>query len=155
MENERFDVIIAGASFAGLAVASALRGKNVLVLDPVPIGEHQTSACGTLVSTLTALGLESAIIQVHDELVVHTPGHTFVYPVPEEPFCTFDYGLLCRLLWEQGDATFMLASVSGLEGNDVLTSKGIFHGDAVVDASGWRICILTCRQIASFGSTPL
>lgn len=36
------DVIIAGSSFAGLAVASRLRGK-ILLIDPNAAGEHQTS----------------------------------------------------------------------------------------------------------------
>ena len=41
------DVLICGASFAGLAVARELRatGARVLVLDRYEIGERQTSAC--------------------------------------------------------------------------------------------------------------
>jgi len=53
----RYDVVTAGASFAGLAVAAQLRGKRVLLLDRKPIGTGQTSACGTLVCTVRALGL--------------------------------------------------------------------------------------------------
>lgn len=53
----RYDVIIAGASFAGLAVTAQLWGKRVLLLDRKPIGMGQTSARGTLVCTLQALGL--------------------------------------------------------------------------------------------------
>jgi hypothetical protein len=137
VEGMIYDAIIAGASFAGLAVAAQLRGKRVLLLDRKPIGTGQTSACGTLVCTLRALGLEDAILQVHDRLVVHTPGHTFVYPVAE-PFCTFDYALLCRLLREQGDADFVLAAAQDLAGDQVQTSQGVFRGDLIVDASGWR-----------------
>ncbi len=136
----RYDVIIAGASFAGLAVAAQLRGKRVLLLDRKPIGTGQTSACGTLVCTLEALGLTDAILQVHDRLVVHTPKRTFVYPVVE-PFCTFDYPTLCRLLWEQGDAEFVQAAALGLDGDQVRTSKGVFQGDIIVDASGWRAAL--------------
>ena len=42
-----FDVLICGASFAGLAVARELRatGARVLVLDRYEIGVRQTSAC--------------------------------------------------------------------------------------------------------------
>ncbi len=137
-----YDVIIAGASFAGLAVAAQLRGKRVLVLDRKPIGTGQTSACGTLVSTLRALRLEASILQVHDRLVVHTPGHTFTYIMPE-PFCTFDYTKLCHLLWEQADATFVQAPALGFEDNAVITPNGAYRGRIVVDASGWRAALGT------------
>ena len=42
-----FDVVICGASFAGLAVARELAGSgaDVLVIDRYEIGERQTSAC--------------------------------------------------------------------------------------------------------------
>jgi len=132
-----YDVIIAGASFAGLAVAAQLRGMRVLLLDRKPVGTGQTSACGTLVCTLRALGLEEAILQVHDQLVLHTPGRTAVYPV-FEPFCTFDYALLCRRLLEQGDAEFRVAPARALHGNQVETEQGTFRGRFIVDASGWR-----------------
>ena len=43
-----YDVVVCGASFAGLAVARQLAGSgaSVLVLDRYEIGERQTSACG-------------------------------------------------------------------------------------------------------------
>jgi len=132
-----YDVIIAGASFAGLAVAAQLRGKRVLLLDRKPVGTGQTSACGTLVCTLRALNLEDTILQVHDELVIHTRDRTFRYPV-FEPFCTFDFSLLCRRLQEQGDAEFRLAPARALHGSEVETEQGTFRGRYIVDASGWR-----------------
>lgn len=132
-----YDTIIVGASFAGLAVANQLRGHRVLLIDRKPIGTGQTSACGTLVCTLRALGLEDAILQVHDQLVIHTPGCTYVYPMAE-PFCTFDYAVLCGLLREKGDADFVLAAALGLEDDQVRTSRSAFRGDVIVDASGWR-----------------
>jgi len=132
-----YDVIIAGASFAGLAVAAQLRGKRVLLLDRKPVGTKQTSACGTLVSTLHALGLEETILQTHDRLVLHSQGRTFVYPVFDH-FCTFDYAHLCRRLQEQGDAEFVLAPARGLKGDLVETPQGSFRGRFIVDASGWR-----------------
>ena len=41
------DVIVCGASFAGLAVARELAGSgaSVIVLDRYEVGERQTSAC--------------------------------------------------------------------------------------------------------------
>lgn len=137
-----YDVIVVGASFAGLAVTAQLRGKRVLVLDRKPLGTGQTSACGTLVSTLRALGLEESIIQVHDRLVVHTPGRTFTYPMPE-PFCTFDYPKLCQLLWAQSDADFVQLPATGLESRHVLTPQGEYAGRIIVDASGWRAALGT------------
>lgn len=116
-----YDMIIAGASFAGLVVAAQLRGKRVLLLDNNPVGTGQTSAWGTLVVTLRALGLEAAILQVHDRLVFHTPGRTFVYPVAE-PFCTFDYAALCRLLRARGDAEFRQAAAFGWPARRLLSA---------------------------------
>src|SRR2546423_3515975 len=50
------DVLICGASFAGLAVARELAGSgaDVLVIDRYEIGERQTSACGIPTSWLQA-----------------------------------------------------------------------------------------------------
>ncbi len=140
-----YEVIVVGASFAGLAVAAQLRGKRVLLVDRKPIGTGQTSACGTVVRALEALGLEDAILQVHHEIVVHTPGRTFVYPLAE-PYCTFDYAVLCRRLQAQGDATFVQAAALGIGGNQVRTSRGAFSANLVVDASGWRAAL--GRQVA-------
>ena len=55
-----YDVLICGASFAGLAVARELRasGAKVLVLDRYEIGERQTSACAAPTEWLANLGLE-------------------------------------------------------------------------------------------------
>ncbi len=141
-----YDVIIAGASFAGLAVAARLRGKRVLLLDRKPVGAGQTSACGTLVSTLEALGLQASIRQVHDRLVLHTPRRTFVYPVDNDPFCTFDYEHLCRLLYAQGDAEFLQAPAQDLQQHAVQTPQGAFRGEIVVDATGWRAALVKNRR---------
>jgi len=135
--RQHYDVIVVGASFAGLAVAVQLKDKRVLVLDRKPIGTGQTSACGTPLGTLQALGLEDAVLQVHHEIIVHLPGRDFVYPLPE-PFCTFDYATLCRLLWQQAKADFVQTAAQDLLINGVKTSQGTFQSDIIVDASGWR-----------------
>lgn len=95
--------------------------------------------------TLASLGLEDAILQDHHRLFLHTQGHTFVYPVAA-PFCTFDYAHLCQLLREQGDAQFALAAAQELDGNRVRTSQGIFRGDVIVDATGWRAALGSGQQ---------
>jgi flavin-dependent dehydrogenase len=59
------DVLICGASFAGLAVARELAGTgaDVMIVDRYEIGERQTSACGIPTTWLGALGLEEALQQ--------------------------------------------------------------------------------------------
>ena len=54
-----YDVVICGASFAGLAVARELRASRarVLVLDRYEIGEKQTSACCAPTKWIVNLGL--------------------------------------------------------------------------------------------------
>src|SRR4051795_11211921 len=74
--DRRCDVLICGASFAGLAVARELRasGARVLVLDRYEIGERQTSACAAPTEGLRNLGVEASIRQTFASLLVHTPG---------------------------------------------------------------------------------
>ena len=133
------DVLICGASFAGLAVARELAGSGarVLVLDRYEIGERQTSACGIPTAWLRELGLMGAHRQTFGRLVVHTPHGTSVLDLPWT-FSTFDYPELCRLLWEQTDAVFETAKVHGRSGNTVHTDRGDLTAPLVVDALGWR-----------------
>src|SRR3954462_9432892 len=67
-----FDVLICGASFAGLAVAREFAGSGarVMMVDRYEIGERQTSACAAPTGWLRALGLDDSIRQTFDELVV-------------------------------------------------------------------------------------
>ncbi|MFQ6116804.1 MAG: FAD-dependent oxidoreductase, partial [Candidatus Bipolaricaulia bacterium] len=50
-----YDVVIVGASFAGLSVASQLHGA-VLLIDKNDPGAHQTSACGAPYDLIRELG---------------------------------------------------------------------------------------------------
>src|SRR5690348_12821059 len=104
------DVLICGASFAGLAVARELAGSGarVLMVDRYEIGERQTSACAAPTSWLSVLGLDDSIRQTFSSLVIHTPFTTVRYPLPWT-FSTFDYRTLCSLLDEQNDASFETA----------------------------------------------
>src|SRR3954465_10998209 len=94
-----FDVLICGASFAGLAVARELRGTGakVLIVDRYDVGERQTSACAAPTQWLRNLGLEAAIRQTFGDLLVHAPARDFRWHLPFT-FSTFDYPTLCRLL---------------------------------------------------------
>src|SRR3954471_19462677 len=110
------DVLICGASFAGLTVARELRstGARVLVLDRYEIGERQTSACAAPTEWLKNLGLEGSIRQTFGSLLVHTPGVASARWALPWTFSTFDYRELCGLLWEQsGEAEFETAKVEG------------------------------------------
>jgi flavin-dependent dehydrogenase len=133
------DVLVCGASFAGLAVARELRaaGARVLVLDRYEVGERQTSACAAPTEWLRALGLEGSIRQTFGSLLVHTPRVRARWPLPWT-FSTFDYRTLCGLLFEQGSARFDIAKVNGRTGATVHTDRGDVSAPLIVDALGWR-----------------
>jgi flavin-dependent dehydrogenase len=135
----RYDVVICGASFAGLTVARQLAGSGaeVLMIDRYEIGERQTSACATPTAWLQALGLEASGRQEFGELVIHTPHGTSRYHLPWT-FSTFDYRQLCELLWAQSDAEFETAKVDGRTGDVVHTDRGDVSAPLIVDALGWR-----------------
>ncbi len=135
-----YDVVICGASFAGLAVARELRASRarVLVLDRYEIGEKQTSACCAPTEWIVNLGLESSIRQTFDSMVLHTIGESVRWSIPYT-FSTFDYRELCELMWAQcGDAEFETAKVDGRTGNVIHTDRGDVRGELIVDALGWR-----------------
>src|ERR671919_1673207 len=108
------DVLVCGASFAGLAVARELAGSGarVLVLDRYEIGERQTSACGIPTEWLRVMGLMGSHRQTFGRLVIHTPFGTSVLELPWT-FSTFDYPTLCAELAAQGDHEFETAKVNG------------------------------------------
>src|SRR5438270_2164392 len=118
------DVLICGASFAGLAVARELAGSgaDVLVIDRYEIGERQTSACGIPTSWLSAMGLTDALQQTFSELVIHTPHTTARFDLPWT-FSTFDYRTLCEALAGQGRFEFETATIEGRNGSCVRTDR--------------------------------
>jgi flavin-dependent dehydrogenase len=148
-----YDVLICGASFAGLAVARELAGSaaNVLVIDRYEIGERQTSACGIPTEWLRTMDLMEAERQRFDSLLMHTPHGDSRFRLPWT-FSTFDYRELCELLWRQCDATFETAKVNRRRADtssqarhigpstpiSVETDRGALSAPLVVDALGWR-----------------
>src|SRR4051812_19363302 len=134
-----WDVLICGASFAGLAVARELAGSGarVLMLDRYEIGERQTSACGIPTDWLRAMGLMGSHRQTFGELVVHTPHGTSRFGLPWT-FSTFDYPALCELLYAQTDCAFETAKVDGRSGHVIHTDRGDVSAPLIVDALGWR-----------------
>src|SRR3981081_3978703 len=136
------DVVVCGASFAGLAVARELRetGARILLVDRYEIGERQTSACAAPTEWLCNLGLQGSIRQTFRDLVVHRPARTYRWTLPWT-FSTFDYRELCALLAAQGEFAFETAKVDGLTRaavHTVHTDRGDLRAPLVVDALGWR-----------------
>jgi len=140
-----YDVLICGASFAGLTIARELAGvtradgdaPRVLMIDRYEVGERQTSACAMPTGWLEVLDLMPAHRQTFDELVVHTPQDTARWPLPWT-FSTFDYADLCRLMFEQSDCEFETATVERRAGFTVHTDRGAVSAPLVIDCLGWR-----------------
>jgi flavin-dependent dehydrogenase len=140
-----FDVLICGASFAGLTVARELAGATrpdgsparVLMLDRYEIGERQTSACAAPTDWLEALGLMGSHRQTFSELVFGTAHGSARWQLPWT-LSTFDYRELCSLLGAQGDCEFETAKVHGRTGRTVHTDRGDLTAPLIVDALGWR-----------------
>ncbi|MGH2952809.1 MAG: NAD(P)/FAD-dependent oxidoreductase [Solirubrobacterales bacterium] len=142
-----YDVLVCGASFAGLAVARELAGSGArtLIVDRYEVGERQTSACAAPTGWLEAMGVGESLRQTFDTLVIHTPHTTARMRLPWT-FSTFDYRELCELLFEQCDAGFETATVQGRQSPvasrqssvAVETDRGTLTAPLVVDALGWK-----------------
>jgi flavin-dependent dehydrogenase len=142
LQGRDCDVLVCGASFAGLALARELSGAGarVLLVDRYEIGERQTSACAMPTSWLGALDLLGSLRQSFAEITTHTPFRTSRWSLPWS-FSTFDYRELCALLWDQADGSeveFETATVTGRAGFTVQTDRGELHAPLIVDALGWR-----------------
>jgi len=150
IDRPRADVLICGASFAGLAVARELTGSgaDVLVVDRYEVGERQTSACAAPTPWLHAMGVQGSIRQEIPCMSFHTPHGSVRYRLPWS-WSSFDYPELCRLLFEQCDARFEIAKVQGRgPGGTVSTDRGDLDAGLIVDALGWR------RVLAAEGYQP-
>ena len=134
------DVLVCGASFAGLAVARELAGTGakVLLVDRYEIGERQTSACAAPTEWLEAMGVADSVRQTFEDLVIRTPHVTARMRLPWT-FSTFDYPELCELLFRQCEgASFETAVASGRTANTVQTDRGELSAPLIVDCMGWR-----------------
>jgi flavin-dependent dehydrogenase len=151
LEQRDCDVLVCGASFAGLAVARELAGSGakVLVLDRYELGERQTSACAMPTGWVEALDLGESSSQSFDKLVAHTPYRTSHWSLPWL-YSTFDYRELCALLWGQADpidTELEIATVTGREGFTVHTDRGDVSAPLIVDALGWRRVLSNAEPI--------
>jgi menaquinone-9 beta-reductase len=137
-----YDVIVCGASFAGLTVARRLSASpvaraRVLMVDRYDVGERQTSACAAPTAWLERLGLGPSIRQTFGDMLVHAPEGSYRWHLPWT-FSTFDYRELCGLLFAGVGADFETATVRGRTGTTVHTDRGDVSAPLVVDALGWR-----------------
>ncbi len=154
---KKYDVIIAGASFAGLSTASKITNGKVLLIDRKEIGTNQQSACGTTVNIVKDVGCEKSILKTFDTATLHTINKEIDIPLPEK-FCTIDYEKFCRILSKQNRAEFIKANVEGIKNSKVITSEGSFKADIIVDCTGWQAVLAsslkknyTNKNMVSFG----
>jgi menaquinone-9 beta-reductase len=149
LDGARADVLICGASFAGLAVARELAGSGaeVLLVDRYAIGERQTSACAVPEGWLERMGVERSLREVLPDMTFTTPHGTVRYRLPWR-WASFDYRTLCEDLFAQCDVRFETAKVNGRTGFTVHTDRGDLHAPLIVDALGWR------RVLAGEGYQP-
>lgn len=135
MSESNYDVIIAGASFAGLAVTSQIKSGKVLLIDSKPIGVGVKSACGTILSMVSGLGQDGSVAQIHRKIILHLTNKTLTYNL-SFPFCVIDGEKFCQRLFGAESGEFYQATVLGFEGKVVKTSKGDFQAKIFVDAMG-------------------
>jgi flavin-dependent dehydrogenase len=149
LDGATADVLVCGASFAGLAVARELRGSgaDVLVVDRYEVGERATSACAAPTPWLHAMGVAGSIRHELPCMRFTTPHGSVRYELPWS-WSSFDYRELCRLLHEQNDARFETAKVERRTAGGVMTDRGELRAPLVVDALGWR------RVLAEPGYQP-
>lgn len=142
LDGTTVDVLICGASFAGLSVARELAGAgaDVLVIDRYEIGERQTSACAVPTPWLHAMGVQASARRELPFMTFTTPHGSVRYRLPWS-WTAFDYRTLCAALWAQcGEARFATAKVDGRDPRTgaVRTDRGELQARFVVDALGWR-----------------
>ncbi|NIO48863.1 MAG: hypothetical protein GTN73_05420 [Candidatus Aminicenantes bacterium] len=136
---EEFDVIIVGASFAGLSVASGLKG-NILLIDRCNIGDCQISACGAPVDVVKEIGCEDSVLQASNIFSFHVNKKKIDFCL-ERPYCTFDFRKFCQIFASKTNAIFTKANVARVEKYDkfiVHTKDRKFNSKILVDASGWE-----------------
>lgn len=133
----KYDAIIAGASFAGLAVARHLKGNILLIDRKAEIGDGQTSTCCVHHHFVKKLDCEDAVLQKIDAVILHVDARNVVYRL-NFPFATIDYKKFCQLFFKNSQVKFLSAKILGLEKNKVLTDKGGFESGCIVDSTGWQ-----------------
>jgi flavin-dependent dehydrogenase len=133
----KYDVIVAGASFGGLAVACSFKKGRVLLIDRKEPGMLPTSACAAPLPLLTKRGIEESILQVVENVIFKTAYGELKYKTLV-PFANFDYTTFCQKYMERFEGEFIKANILDFDGNVMVTDKGDFEGKVFIDATGWR-----------------
>lgn len=131
-----YDVIIAGASFAGLTTANRIKGR-VLLIDRSDVGALQTSACATFVDVLEKMDCEDSLLKILDMVNWQTCYGSYKFKA-FVPFCTFDYKEFCHILFNKFEGEFVKAQIKGYKNGSVVTNKGVFTAPIIIDCTGWR-----------------
>lgn len=140
MERTDYDLIIAGASYAGLTMARHLHGAGgrVLLMDEHAVGAVRHSACAIPTHALAAVGAMAGVVQETHLGVIHTAAGATRYRSPA-PWVVFDHRRVCEALRAQAPGVPLLrARVTGFDGRTLITDKGAFTARHFVDATGWR-----------------
>ncbi len=137
--DERADVLICGASFAGLAIARELAGSgaDVLVVDRYAIGERATSACAAPTPWLRAMGVERAIRQELPYMAFHTPHGSARFRLPWS-WSSFDYRELCLASGSSAMRASRWPRSSAAAATSSTPTAGPLRAPLIVDALGWR-----------------
>src|SRR5690348_9266561 len=139
------DILIAGASYAGLATARHLTGAGarVLLIDEHAVGALRHSACAVPSCTLAAVGGMASVRQQTEWGVVHTKAVSARFRWPG-PWSVFDHRAFCLALCAQAtDVPFLQARITAFDGDALVTSKGTFTARQFIDATGWRAVLAT------------
>ena len=136
------DVLVCGASFAGLAVARELAGAgaDVLVVDRYEIGERATSACAAPTPWLHAMGVAGAIRQRAARDDLHHAARDGPLPAAVE-LVGLRLPRRCASCCGRSAATRASSArrSSGRDGRRRSHSdRGPLSAPLVVDAMGWR-----------------
>lgn len=131
-----YDVIVAGASFAGLAFATNLKTKRVLLIDRKKPGTLVTSACAAPLSLLENRQLEEAIIQQVETVEFSTAYGKIQYKT-QIPFVTFDYQTFCQIYFDRFEGEFRKENIINFNGKEVITDDAEYQGKVFIDATGW------------------
>ena len=136
------DVLVCGASFAGLAVARELAGAgaDVLVVDRYEIGARATSACAAPTPWLHAMGVASAIRRELPAMTFTTPHGTVRYRLPWS-WSAFDYRELCAAAVgavRRRRASSWRRSTGAAGRRSSTPTAATCAAPLVVDAMGWR-----------------
>lgn len=136
-DGVKYDAIIAGASFAGLNVARVLKGNILLIDNKKEIGASQKSTCCTYYHIIKKLGCEDSILQVIDTGILHIDSKNITSRF-HYSLATFDYKKFCQILYRKNNTQFLSAKVRGVKGDTVITDKGNFQSECIIDATGWQ-----------------